>query len=58
MRYILKCVSCGRYTLKEACPACSSKAVRAVPPKYSPDDKYGSYRRQVKEETWMKEGLL
>jgi H/ACA ribonucleoprotein complex subunit 3 len=58
MRYILKCTSCGKYTLKESCPACSSNAVRAAPPRFSPDDKYSSYRRQAKEPEWKKQGLL
>lgn len=57
MKHILKCQKCEEYTLNESCK-CGSKAVIARPPKYSPEDKYGSYRRQVKKEAWIKEGLL
>jgi len=28
------------------------------PPKYSPEDKYASYRRQAKEEQWKKADLI
>jgi len=41
---------CGRYTLKEICPACRSRTVQAIPPRYSPEDKYGKYRRMLKKE--------
>ena len=57
MKHILKCMSCGNYTLKEICK-CSSKAVTPRPAKYSPEDKYGKYRREVKKENLIKKGLL
>jgi H/ACA ribonucleoprotein complex subunit 3 len=44
-----KCPSCGSYSLTESC-ACGSMRVSPKPPKYSPEDKYGRYRRQYKEE--------
>ncbi len=44
---IRKCVKCGRYTLQVACPACSSGTVCTIPMKYSPDDRYGEYRRRA-----------
>jgi H/ACA ribonucleoprotein complex subunit 3 len=47
---LLKCNSCGRYTLKQACPHCGGKAVEPGPAKYSPEDHYGKYRRQLKRE--------
>ncbi|MDO8642127.1 MAG: nucleolar RNA-binding Nop10p family protein [Candidatus Woesearchaeota archaeon] len=46
--HLLKCVSCQGYTMKETC--CASATVIPRPPKYSPEDKYGGYRRQAKEE--------
>lgn len=47
MKHILKCQECGCYTLKEKCK-CGGKAVSVRPAKYSPDDKYGNYRRKAK----------
>jgi|TARA_B100002003_G_C14120155_1_gene538734 H/ACA ribonucleoprotein complex subunit 3 len=57
MKHILKCQDCGEYTLKEKCK-CGGKAVLAKPPKYSPEDKYGKYRRQVKKPELEKKGLI
>ncbi|MDR3206271.1 MAG: RNA-protein complex protein Nop10 [Candidatus Methanoplasma sp.] len=45
MVHIMKCGDCGRYTLSDVCPKCSSGAFRPLPPKYSPQDRYGAYRR-------------
>jgi len=47
MKKILKCKKCGKYTLKENC-TCGGSAVTIKPPKYSPQDKYGEYRRKAK----------
>jgi len=41
-----KCSSCGRYTTKDGCPSCGSAAVCPVPAKFSPEDRYGEYRRR------------
>lgn len=57
MRHILKCVSCGNYTLKEKCK-CGSKAVTPRPAKYTPEDKYGNYRREAKKDSLIKSGLV
>jgi len=43
-----KCPSCKIYTLKEVCPKCNGKTVSPEPPKYSPENKYGRYRRLLK----------
>ena len=40
--------------MKEICPDCSSKTIDPQPPKFSPQDKYGSYRRQMKREIEIK----
>ena len=56
MKAILKCEN-GHYTLKETCD-CGKKAVTIVPARYSPDDKYASYRRTVKKESLKEKGLL
>jgi len=57
MKHILKCTSCGSYTLKEQC-SCGAAAVSPKPAKYSPEDKYASYRRQAKHGDLEKKGLL
>jgi len=46
---ILRCTACGRYTLKEICPACGSQTAMTKPPRFSPDDPYGRYRRALGE---------
>jgi H/ACA ribonucleoprotein complex subunit 3 len=45
-----KCGKCGRYTLKETCPACGNKTFMPVPPRFSPEDPYGKYRRKLRKE--------
>jgi H/ACA ribonucleoprotein complex subunit 3 len=57
MKHILKCQKCGKYVMKESCE-CGGKALSPIPPKYSPEDKYGEYRRKVKSEDLTKKGLL
>ncbi|MBU1202359.1 MAG: RNA-protein complex protein Nop10 [Nanoarchaeota archaeon] len=47
MNRILRCPECGSYGLKKEC-SCKSERISNKPPKYSPEDKYGSYRRTVK----------
>lgn len=43
-----KCKACGTYTFKEVCPNCGGPAVSPHPPKFSPEDPYGKYRRMLK----------
>jgi H/ACA ribonucleoprotein complex subunit 3 len=45
-----KCSDCGGYTLKEKCPSCGGKTTSPHPPKFSPQDPYGKYRRQLKKQ--------
>jgi H/ACA ribonucleoprotein complex subunit 3 len=45
---IRKCESCGAYTLKDTCPKCGGHTVSPHPPSFSPEDKYGKYRRAAK----------
>ena len=54
---ILKCNKCKTYTLNKVCD-CGSEALDPRPPKYSPDDKYAKYRKEVKKEQLKEEGLL
>jgi H/ACA ribonucleoprotein complex subunit 3 len=42
------CPQCKAYTFKEKCPKCNSKTINQNPPKYSPEDKYGLWRRKIK----------
>lgn len=42
------CPSCGTFTLRTACPACETPTREPGPSKFSPEDKYGSYRRRLK----------
>jgi H/ACA ribonucleoprotein complex subunit 3 len=42
-----RCRSCGRYTLFEACPACHGPVGTPHPARFSPEDRYGRYRRAL-----------
>ncbi|MBI2547353.1 MAG: RNA-protein complex protein Nop10 [Candidatus Aenigmarchaeota archaeon] len=44
-----KCDGCNNYTFKQTCPKCGKETVNPAPPRYSPEDKYGSLRRKFKE---------
>jgi len=52
--HILKCTECGTYTLKSSCPACSSASISPKPARYSPEDRWGEWRRKAKKEKgWL-----
>jgi len=57
MKHILYCKTCSKYTMKEKC-TCGNKAESTKPAKYSPEDKYGSYRRKARAEVLHARGLL
>ena len=44
-RTLRKCRNCNLYTMKETCPHCGAPSVTSIPPRFSPDDRYGEYRR-------------
>ena len=47
---IRKCTACNRFTMLEACSRCGSDTVLAIPPKYSPVDRFQKFRlREMKE---------
>ena len=48
-KHILRCTTCNEYGLSSVC-TCGGKRMLCVPPKYSPEDKYGKYRRMAKEQ--------
>jgi H/ACA ribonucleoprotein complex subunit 3 len=50
MNKINFCVACERYTMDDSCPKCGVKAPQAKPAKYSPEDRWGDYRRRAKAE--------
>lgn len=56
-QHLLKCPSCNRYTLEPTCSQCHNTTITPKPPKYSPEDKYGDYRRQIKREELKEQGL-
>jgi H/ACA ribonucleoprotein complex subunit 3 len=48
MNRIHFCSRCERYTMNENCPVCGAPAPQARPGKYSPEDRWGEYRRKAK----------
>ncbi|HLC55511.1 MAG TPA: RNA-protein complex protein Nop10 [Candidatus Nanoarchaeia archaeon] len=47
---ILFCTKCGLYSLKQHCPNCRQQVFSPKPPRYSPLDKWGEWRRKAKKE--------
>jgi H/ACA ribonucleoprotein complex subunit 3 len=41
---IKKCGKCNIYTLEDKCPKCGNDTISSLPPRFSPEDKYGKYR--------------
>jgi len=48
MKHIMKCVVCNSYTMQ--LEHHGQKTIEAKPAKYSPEDKYGEWRRKAKKE--------
>ncbi|HHT75638.1 MAG: RNA-protein complex protein Nop10 [Methanomassiliicoccaceae archaeon] len=46
-----KCPKCIRYTLLEQCGICGTRTNVPIPPRYSPEDRYGEYRRRLRKES-------
>ena len=57
MKHIFKCNNCNKYTMKEVCE-CGNQTLSPRPMKYSPDDKFVSYRRKAKFHEYKVRGLL
>jgi len=36
------------YTLGDVCPECGAEAVNSAPAPFSPEDRYGEYRRKAR----------
>ncbi len=47
---IRRCRECGAYTLHQRCHICGGETVEVLPPRFSPEDRYGKYRRMLKKE--------
>jgi H/ACA ribonucleoprotein complex subunit 3 len=47
---IKKCRTCDLYTLKENCPICGALTSQTKPARFSPEDRYGRYRRALRQE--------
>mgnify|MGYP006293885733 CR=1 FL=1 len=47
---ILRCRECSEYSISSKCSKCGGGTRVITPPKYSPQDPYGKYRRMMKEE--------
>ncbi|MFW9799458.1 MAG: RNA-protein complex protein Nop10 [Candidatus Thorarchaeota archaeon] len=55
MTRLFKCKACGHYTLEDrSCPKCGESVVTPHPPKYSPQDRYGEYRRKAKKRAGLR----
>lgn len=52
-----KCEKCRIYTLKENCKICGSVTISPHPLRFSPEDKWGEWRRKakIKQEKTIKE---
>ena len=50
---INKCPSCNTYTLEKICSKCGVDTLLPRPPKFSLNDKYAQYRREVKKSEWV-----
>jgi H/ACA ribonucleoprotein complex subunit 3 len=42
-----RCQSCGHYTLVIRCPECGGETRTPHPVRFSPQDRYGRYRRAL-----------
>ena len=47
---IKKCRTCDLYTLKDNCPICGAATSLTKPARFSPEDRYGKYRRALRQE--------
>ena len=48
MSSLLFCEKCKQYSLDENCKKCKGKTISKYPPRFSPQDHYGKYRRKLK----------
>ena len=48
MSNLLYCKNCKVYTLDKICSKCKEKTISKKPPRFSPQNHYGEYRRKLK----------
>jgi len=48
MSQILYCKKCKVYTLDKICNSCKQNTVSKKPARFSPQDRFGEYRRRLK----------
>lgn len=48
MSNLFYCKNCKEYTLDRICDECGGKTISRNPPRFSPQDHYGKYRRKLK----------
>lgn len=48
MPNLFYCKNCKVYTLDNTCSKCKEKTASKNPPRFSPQDHYGKYRRKLK----------
>ena len=48
MTKLFYCQKCEEYTLNIVCKSCNQKTITKNPPRFSPQDHYGDYRRKLK----------
>lgn len=44
---IHRCTGCRRYTMKDRCPECGGEVRTPHPARFSPEDRWGKYRRAL-----------
>ncbi|RME54705.1 ribosome biogenesis protein [Candidatus Woesearchaeota archaeon] len=49
--HIYYCNKCKEFSMEKICPKCKSVTLSVKPAKYSPEDKWGKYRRMAKEQS-------
>lgn len=57
MKKLLFCAGCSAYTMKEV-HSCGSRTATREPAKWSPEDKYGKYRREARRKELEEKGLV
>ena len=50
MSILRYCNYCKEYTLDDICNRCKNKTISKYPPRFSPEDRYGKYRRELKKQ--------
>lgn len=57
MRDIMHCPVCKKHTMNDVCD-CTMNTMPVAPVRYSPQDKYASYRRKAKEAERKAAGIV